>query len=176
VRVVPRFQGGVAMTGGTETALPGPRYVVTELHGYAHIDSRTRAPGASYQVVDTAWNRRVLAIYRSEDYGGTTAQRHDAARRLAAKQADRLNGATARAPEPVLLRRCGHPWTVANTMYRRDGRGECATCRTSRFATANHGTAARFNGGCRCDECRAARRRANRRAYLRRKERGCGGE
>jgi hypothetical protein len=150
----------------------GPRYVVTELGGYAHIDSRTIAPGISCTVVDTAWNYRQVATFRSEDYGGTTDTRLRTARRRATELADRLNGTPAHAPEPVLLRRCGHPWTVANTLYRPSGRGECATCRAARFATANHGTAARFNGGCRCDECRAARKRANRRAYLRRKERG----
>jgi hypothetical protein len=76
------------------------RYVVTELEGYA-ITLPIRAmghlsvPGLSVQVVDTALCHRVVAAWRTEDYGGGWPQwrKRGHIRRLAAERAEALNAA-----------------------------------------------------------------------------------
>jgi len=49
------------------------RFIVTELRGYlgemgGRVAATGRVPGVSYQVLDTAWNHRLLRIWRTEDY------------------------------------------------------------------------------------------------------------
>lgn len=70
------------------------RFTVTELTGYATMRKGAGgSEGLSCCVIDTAWNYRLLATYRSEDYTGTghtnmAAKRH--VRELAAAHAARL--------------------------------------------------------------------------------------
>jgi len=54
-------------------ALPSPRFVVTELEGFLQIGGSHKRPpnakpGASFAVIDTHWNRRMVGNFRSEDY------------------------------------------------------------------------------------------------------------
>lgn len=44
------------------------RYAVTSIEGYLSEAVTSRQAGVSYMVVDTLWNRRVVATFRSEDY------------------------------------------------------------------------------------------------------------
>lgn len=80
---------------GTRSTLRGPRYVVTELTGYLTINWRAgkgREQGASYHVIDTRWNHRLIATYRSEDYRSTNkAGSRELARRRAVLHAEALN-------------------------------------------------------------------------------------
>ena len=91
------------------------RYVVTELEGFPMLESKRRS-GLSCAVIDTAWNRRVVAAYRSEDYArarGTVAS-IESARAEAYSHAARLNGE----PQPEQYRRS---WVF---------RPKCPTCGT----------------------------------------------
>lgn len=76
------------------------RYVVTELEGYLNQTPRASSLGLSCHVIDTAYNRRLVATYRSEDrkgYGGGYGRvfsqviGRDGARQLAQDHADKLN-------------------------------------------------------------------------------------
>ena len=72
------------------------RYVVTELEGFGNADPRSSHanPGLSCHVIDTAWNRRLIATYRTEDL--PVQARHEGkrirVRRMASDHAARLNG------------------------------------------------------------------------------------
>jgi len=68
------------------------RFVVTELLGYITARKSPGPHGLSCHVIDTAWNRRLVATYRSEDL----TRRNDGrtkARKLAREHAERLNAA-----------------------------------------------------------------------------------
>lgn len=82
------------------------RYEVTELFGYATAKGHSKTkPGVSCHVVDTAFNRRVVATFRSEELragGGRQGSYPQAeavaiTRHKAHELCDGLNGA---APEP----------------------------------------------------------------------------
>ena len=90
---------------------PKERYVVTELEGdltprQSSKEERDRTvPGLSCHVVDTLVNRRLMATYRSEDYGGVPAHHARAkTRRLAAEHAHRLSH-----PVVAACAYCGNP-------------------------------------------------------------------
>lgn len=44
------------------------RYTVTTIEGFLSTARTGRGPGVSYHVIDTLWNRRIVATYRSEEY------------------------------------------------------------------------------------------------------------
>jgi hypothetical protein len=72
------------------------RFVVTAIEG--HLAPQTGGgalPGVSFHVVDTCWNHRLVATYRSEDIGGSTmrAERRLRSRGRAEAHARRLNEA-----------------------------------------------------------------------------------
>lgn len=73
----------------------GPRFIVTELEGFASEArpwSRTQ-PGLSVHVIDVPYARRIVATYRSEDEPHRTeAERREAIRRRARGHALMLNG------------------------------------------------------------------------------------
>lgn len=75
------------------------RFQVTELEGFGNVRGSWygTASGLSCTVIDTAWNYRVMATYRSDSYirgpGGMVANAKAKARRLAAEHAARLNTA-----------------------------------------------------------------------------------
>jgi hypothetical protein len=82
--------------------LTSPRYVVTELSGFLSIARGKARPGTSFQVIDTLWNHRLIAMWRTEDFGrGGTSAREKARSRCEALAA-KLNGAT---PVAVVPRR-----------------------------------------------------------------------
>ena len=69
------------------------RYVVTELEGYLNGGRGGGANvGLSCHVIDTAWNQRLIATYRTEDYpsGGHQWARL-AVRDRATRHAARMN-------------------------------------------------------------------------------------
>ena len=84
------------------------RFVVTTLEGDLEArdkgSPRDRTHGLSCMVVDTIWNRRVIATYRSEDarYAGTQAR--NVTRRKAEEHAERLNH-----PTVAACAYCGNP-------------------------------------------------------------------
>lgn len=70
------------------------RYVVTELEGRIGDGNGPGLPGLSCHVIDSLWNRRLVATYRSEDQRGGGRSRGtmaDVARLKAAEHAERLN-------------------------------------------------------------------------------------
>lgn len=83
-----------------DIARTAPRYVVTELEGYATTNpyGSRRHPGLSVHVVDVPFNHRVVGTWRSEDYGGAWRGRVTA-RHLANARCAVLNGEA-----PVVLR------------------------------------------------------------------------
>jgi hypothetical protein len=71
-----------------------PRFYVAELRGYlGTANGGSAPPGIGCYVVDSLYKRDVVAIYRSEDFGGNTNRemRHARARDLAAAKAAELN-------------------------------------------------------------------------------------
>ena len=85
----------VAMSGG-KASRAVVRFIVTEIEGYTRLERTHSAthPGISCHVIDTLWNRRLMASYRSEDQPrGTGHDREDAraaTRALAAQRAHEL--------------------------------------------------------------------------------------
>jgi hypothetical protein len=82
--------------------MPGVRYYVTELRGYPELTENHRGSlkspspgGVSYTVHDRAYNCRVVAAYRSEDYAPSFGRRSMWAKARAAAEAHaaRLNAA-----------------------------------------------------------------------------------
>jgi hypothetical protein len=82
------------------------RYEVTELCGFRSVRGHSRTePGVSCHVIDTVWNRRLVAVFCSEDMrrpdgkrgGYPNAEAIAVARAKAHELCDGLNGA---APEP----------------------------------------------------------------------------
>ncbi len=70
------------------------RYVVTELEGFNEFSRGSSLhPGLSCHVIDTAWNYRLVATYRTEDYGrgGRHWSKRLKVRERAAQHAERLN-------------------------------------------------------------------------------------
>lgn len=75
-----------------------PRYIVTELEGFMEFSSGGgRAnPGMSCHVLDTAWNYRLVASYRTESYGRAAIPQYvkrGYIRARAREHAERLNAA-----------------------------------------------------------------------------------
>jgi hypothetical protein len=56
------------------------RFVVTQIEGYLDAEPGIRRAGKSAHVIDTGWNRRLVASYRSEQGGRplARARRHAA--------------------------------------------------------------------------------------------------
>lgn len=106
-------EGAILCRCGAELTLErGPRFVVVEIVGDLEPRVGRGRPGAlgglSCMVIDSRWNRKLMATFRSEDYGGQelsyaneqTALRAKATcRRKADELAADLN---ARAAEPRL--------------------------------------------------------------------------
>lgn len=70
------------------------RYIVTELEGYGSIRNKSgqARTGLSCHVIDTAWNYRLVATYRTEDEGSRLGDRRFArVREKARDHAERLN-------------------------------------------------------------------------------------
>jgi hypothetical protein len=73
-----------------------PRYIVTEIVGFMEFSSgggRANA-GMSCHVLDTAWNHRLVATYRTESYGRAPIPQNvkrGYVRSKAREHADRLN-------------------------------------------------------------------------------------
>lgn len=76
------------------------RYVVAEIEGYLHHNGA----GLSVMVVDTAFNRRVVKIWRTEDYGGSIAMRRILVRQRARDYAEALNRGTPTPLDPIRRR------------------------------------------------------------------------
>jgi len=81
----------------------GERFIVTEIEGYATPrHSGTKMPGISCHVLDTAFNHRLMATFRSEVFtrtplsvettGARREYAKEKARSLARARADELNG------------------------------------------------------------------------------------
>lgn len=75
-----------------------PRYIVTELEGQLDMTGGPFRNGLSCMVIDTAYNRRLIATYRTEDYraipgvfGATLEQKFSYVRGMARDHASRLN-------------------------------------------------------------------------------------
>jgi hypothetical protein len=122
------------------------RYVVTELEGYLQLGGDRRRPlhakpGLSVQVIDRATCHRVVASFRSEDYGGRHDRAREIARHKAAKRCAELNGTS---PPSIVasigLRatcRNNHPQTAATTYLRADGTRRCLLCRREQWKRTN---------------------------------------
>ena len=68
------------------------RYVVTEIEGYPLKPHGSRLPSLSCHVIDTMWNHRLVATFRSEDRKGIPRWRgRSRTRELAAERAALLN-------------------------------------------------------------------------------------
>lgn len=103
------------------------RFVVTEIEGYSGL-SHARSRGISCMVVDTLWNRRVVATFRSEDRGGSVEKRFATTRFEAQMKADVLNDPT------ITTRVCGHPKTTENTYFTSYGKSRgCRICQMQRM-------------------------------------------
>lgn len=81
------------MDEGTHFPLAVPRYVVTEIQGWL-TDGGKRHAGTSYHVIDTHWNRRLVATWRTEDFGRGGTSACEKARSRCEALAAKLNGTT----------------------------------------------------------------------------------
>jgi hypothetical protein len=128
------------------------RFVVTELEGYLQLGGDRRRPphakpGLSVQVIDRATCHRVVASFRTEDYGGRHDRVREIVRHKAAKRCAELNGTS---PPSIVaslgLRatcRNNHPATPENTFWRADGIRRCLVCRREQWKRANEKRRAR---------------------------------
>lgn len=74
--------------------LASPRYVVTELQGWRNANEGSGPPGVSFHIIDTLWNRRLVATYRSEECRGGRYDGRVVARQRAYFNCERLNAAS----------------------------------------------------------------------------------
>lgn len=79
--------------GRTSIPLASPRYVVTELQGWRNANEGSGPAGVSYHIIDTLWNRRLVATYRSEECRTRGYSGRVVARQRAYFNCERLNGA-----------------------------------------------------------------------------------
>ena len=132
--------------------MSSPRFVVTELEGYAEA---TAARGLSVQVLDRAYCHRVVKTWRSEDYRRASNQTpFQQVRHRARVTCEALNAGQ---PMPTYFGRkrvtptcgsCGGKCAKGSKL--------CMTC-YRRSVESPHGTTPRYtNHGCRCPKCKRA--------------------